>query len=121
MKPMRVLNCTKKQREAIFTIADEVGFPVYRPTREQIDYDTYRHITISGGEITGTTNSSPFGVVSFSEFITELLKYEKPKVWVRKETAPMTNVEVEIESSPIAWCYIPKNSRNHKFTYEVEE
>ncbi len=120
MKPMRVLNCTKKQREAIFTIADEVGFPVYRPTREQIDYDTYRHITISGGEITGTTNSSPFGVVSFSEFITELLKYEKPKVWVKKEGYE-TKCD-EFFTGQRQFTYVTYGKiRNPKFTYEVEE
>ena len=119
MKPMRVLNCTKEDREIIFKIADKVGCPVDEYIRNHIDDQEYPHIFFDGKDICSSCMTD--NPVSFSDFITELLKYEKPKKWVVKE---LNHAQKEINFKGIYTEYVYRvycPHKNPKFTCEVEE
>ncbi len=127
MKQMRVLNCTKEDREIIFKIADKVGCPVDEYARKRwsdtMEYIGKKYIIYDGEKVIGSEWHGDYGNfnnASFSEFITELLKYEKPKKWVVKESDP---AQVEIShSGRKSFTYVTfGNIRSPKFTYEVEE
>lgn len=118
MKPMRVLNCTKEDREIIFGIADKVGCPVGFPARDFSDIVSFPHLIFRGEFIDATCDDATFTDVSFSEFITELLKYEKPKVWVTKDAVVSVIADKDYNYFT---AKLPHGVRNPKFTYEVQE